>query len=73
MTEGSHTHAWLREAFTARAEGWDAKFEGDGPAFRTAVAEPRPVRRIFEDQGLRLDLRSLADNADRYLAVAVRT
>ncbi|WP_374118890.1 class I SAM-dependent methyltransferase [Streptomyces odontomachi] len=31
--------ARVREFFTSRAAGWDAKFSGDGPAYRAAVAE----------------------------------
>ncbi|MBT2384521.1 class I SAM-dependent methyltransferase [Streptomyces sp. ISL-11] len=34
----------VREFFTARADGWDAQFPDDGPAYDAAVAElgPRP-------------------------------
>lgn len=35
----SNDPAAVREFFTARADGWDAKFAEDGPAFRAAVAE----------------------------------
>jgi ubiquinone/menaquinone biosynthesis C-methylase UbiE len=35
----SDDHAKVREFFTERAAGWDAKFAGDGPAYRAAVAE----------------------------------
>lgn len=32
-----HTH--VREFFTARASGWDARFPDDGPAYAAAIAE----------------------------------
>ncbi|MBP2406406.1 Demethylmenaquinone methyltransferase [Streptomyces netropsis] len=38
----SNDPARVREFFTARADGWDAKFPGDGPAYDAAVADLGP-------------------------------
>lgn len=38
---GRDDPARVREFFTARAAGWDARFAGDGPAFASAVAQLR--------------------------------
>lgn len=42
--------ARVREFFTARAAGWDAKFSGDGPTYRAAVGELglRPGDRVLD-------------------------
>lgn len=46
----SEDHTHVQEFFGARAADWDRKFPGDGPAFRTAVAEfgLRPGDRVLD-------------------------
>ncbi|MFD9520662.1 class I SAM-dependent methyltransferase [Streptomyces sp. NPDC059979] len=46
----SEDHTHVQEFFGARADDWDRKFPGDGPAFATAVAEfgLRPGDRVLD-------------------------
>ncbi|MFI1963386.1 class I SAM-dependent methyltransferase [Streptomyces pathocidini] len=50
MDSDHSDHAHVREFFAARADGWDARFPDDGPAYASAVAELglRPGEKVLD-------------------------